>query len=191
MEDTWSRRAWVLACAMCIALWLAYLGLVPLGHWQADEYQTFGSLQDSVYDFVRWRVSSWSPRPLSEIFIYAYGRLVQATLHLAQVGVGEAGHLRELAQGQVGQLPLSADEGAEGFPLGVPGFWHQGLQGLRRPAGPAGPGYWGCSVSGELRCGTSWPRVTVTVANYSMQPCARWTRASGSTARGRVVMLLG
>lgn len=78
MEDTWSRRAWVLACAMCIALWLAYLGLVPLGHWQADEYQTFGSLQDSVYDFVRWRVSSWSPRPLSEIFIYAYGRLVQA-----------------------------------------------------------------------------------------------------------------
>jgi len=79
MEDTWFRRAWALACATCIALWLVYLGLVPLGHWQADEYQTFGSLQESVYEFVRWRISSWSPRPLSEIFIYAYGRLVQAS----------------------------------------------------------------------------------------------------------------
>lgn len=78
MEDTWFRRAWVLTCAMCTACWLAYLGLIPLGHWQADEYQTFGSLHGSVYDFVRWRVFSWSPRPLSEIFIYAYGRLVQA-----------------------------------------------------------------------------------------------------------------
>src|SRR6266487_3064951 len=46
--------------------------------------------------------------------------LVQAALQLAQVGVGDAGQLGQLAQGQVGELALHTDEGAERLHLRLP-----------------------------------------------------------------------
>ena len=51
-------------------------------------------------------------------------RLVEAPLELAQVGVGDLGHLGQLPQRQVGQLALGPDEGAEGLHLRLPGVVH-------------------------------------------------------------------
>ena len=49
---------------------------------------------------------------------------MQASLDLAEVGVGQAGHLGELAEREVGPLTLLTDEGAERFPLGLPQVGH-------------------------------------------------------------------
>jgi hypothetical protein len=46
--------------------------------------------------------------------------LVQAPLDLAQVRVGQAGHLGQLPQRQISPLALLADEGAERLSLGIP-----------------------------------------------------------------------
>jgi hypothetical protein len=53
-------------------------------------------------------------------------RLVQAPLQLAQVRVGDLGHLGQLPQRQVGQLALGPDEGAEGLHLRLPWVVHLG-----------------------------------------------------------------
>jgi hypothetical protein len=51
---------------------------------------------------------------------------VQAPLDLAEVRIGQAGQLGELAERQVGALALLADEGAERFPLRFPRVRHGG-----------------------------------------------------------------
>ena len=51
-----------------------YFGLVPLGQWQADEYDYFGRLRDGVGRAFSARMT-WSPRPLSETVYLAYGLL--------------------------------------------------------------------------------------------------------------------
>lgn len=51
-----------------------YFGLVPLGQWQADEYDYFGRLRQGVAQAFLTRLH-WSPRPLGETFYLAYGLL--------------------------------------------------------------------------------------------------------------------
>jgi hypothetical protein len=54
---------------------LAYLGLTPLGVWH-DEYSTLGHVRDDGFALIKLRILHWSPRPLSELFIYVYGLAV-------------------------------------------------------------------------------------------------------------------
>ena len=61
--------------ALCTVTLLAYLGLVPQGVWH-DEYWTLGHVRDEGFAHFKARVLHWSPRPLSEMFIYAYGLAV-------------------------------------------------------------------------------------------------------------------
>src|ERR1700734_1779883 len=58
-------------------------------------------------------------------FKHPHRRLVQATLNLAQVRVGQAGQLRELAQRQVGHLALGTDEGAKRLAALMPCVGHR------------------------------------------------------------------
>jgi adenylate kinase len=62
--------------------------------------------------------------PVRDRLEHAHRRLVQAALDLAQIRVGQAGPLGQLAQRQVGQLALRADEGAECLPLRLPRVRH-------------------------------------------------------------------
>src|SRR6185437_10249388 len=82
-------------------------------------------------------------------------RLVQAALDLAQVGVGQPGPLGQLAQGEVRELALAADEGAQRLHLTVPRLRHDYL--LLRPIGsrPA----CGCPIgnTGGVTYGTFTP----------------------------------
>jgi hypothetical protein len=78
MEDRKFRNAWAMACVVSSVVVLAYLGLVPLGNWQADEYDVFATLPDTAQAFIRARVEGWSPRPVSELLIYTYGWLVKS-----------------------------------------------------------------------------------------------------------------
>ena len=53
---------------------VVYLGLVPLGQWQSDEYDYFGKLRHGIGSAVAARLW-WSPRPVSEFLYGAYGLL--------------------------------------------------------------------------------------------------------------------
>jgi hypothetical protein len=55
---------------------------------------------------------------------HAHRGLMQAPLDLAEVGIGQAGQLRELAERQVGPLALLPDEDAERLALRFPEVWH-------------------------------------------------------------------
>ena len=61
---------------------------------------------------------------VGDLLEHAHRGLVQAALDLAEVRVRQVGQFRELAQGQVGHPALSADEGAERLPLGLPRVLH-------------------------------------------------------------------
>src|SRR5262249_31631592 len=61
----------------------------------------------------------------------ADGGLVQPALQLAEVGIGQAGQVRELPERQVGHLPLGADKGAKRLLLRLPRIAHGGFP---RPA---------------------------------------------------------
>jgi hypothetical protein len=63
---------------VCLIIFIAYLALVPAGHWQTDEYLTLRSIRDGGLDFLVLRLKSWSPRPLSELLIYLYAQAVAA-----------------------------------------------------------------------------------------------------------------
>ncbi|MFL9963729.1 hypothetical protein PQR02_22185 [Paraburkholderia sediminicola] len=64
------------ALALCAIAFLVYLGLTPLGVWQ-DEYITLGHVREEGFGIIKERLLHWSPRPLSEMFIWAYGIAVE------------------------------------------------------------------------------------------------------------------
>ena len=78
MDERAYRILWPVTLALCMVVFAAYLGLVPLGHWQMDEYQTIQALRSGGAEFLYQRVTSWSPRPFSEVLIYLYAQLVEA-----------------------------------------------------------------------------------------------------------------
>jgi hypothetical protein len=54
------------------AIFVAYAGLIPLGQWQADEFNYFASLQQGLLPAFLARLQ-WSPRPVAELLLGAYG----------------------------------------------------------------------------------------------------------------------
>lgn len=77
MDERAYRVFWLVTMALCIVVFAAYLGLAPLGHWQVDEYQTIRAVREGGAGFLYQRVAAWSPRPLSEVFVYGYAWLVE------------------------------------------------------------------------------------------------------------------
>ena len=71
----------VVGLSTCIfaAVLLAHFGLIGIGQWQADEYGDFARSAHRLAAFLD-RLT-WSPRPLSEAVLAAYGRM---TLHFQQ-----------------------------------------------------------------------------------------------------------
>ena len=63
-----------MAASILLAIVLVYLGFVPLGQWQSDEYEYFGKLNLGVGSAVLNRLW-WSPRPASEFVYGIYGLL--------------------------------------------------------------------------------------------------------------------
>jgi hypothetical protein len=55
----------------------AYMGLMPVGHWQPDEYATLRAIKLNGTDFLRERLVTWSPRPFSEFLIFLYAKAVE------------------------------------------------------------------------------------------------------------------
>lgn len=57
----------------------AYAGFIGTGMWHFDEYETFFQYKIIGFDFLWLRISTWSPRPFSEILIYLYALATNAT----------------------------------------------------------------------------------------------------------------
>jgi len=57
-----------------LAILTLYLGLIPLGQWQADEYDYFGRLKTGAWQAFIERLN-WSPRPIGEMLYLGYGLL--------------------------------------------------------------------------------------------------------------------
>lgn len=55
---------------------LAYVGLIPLGHWAPDEYATLGEYSRDGWSALAKRLVEWSPRPFSELLLFAYAKSV-------------------------------------------------------------------------------------------------------------------
>lgn len=69
---------WVTLIGAALLVICAYAGLVPYGHWQPDEFQTVVSYRTDPINFFWHRLSTWSPRPLSEALIYLYVQAIEA-----------------------------------------------------------------------------------------------------------------
>lgn len=74
-----------IVAGLFVVILALYFGLVPLGQWQADEYDYFGQLRGGIGQAFAVRMT-WSPRPLSETLYLAYGQLAN---HLHQPLTGE------------------------------------------------------------------------------------------------------
>lgn len=61
----------------CGFIVLAFVCLIPLGHWQTDEYQTAAAMRDGDLGALVHRIATWSPRPVSESIIFVYLRAVR------------------------------------------------------------------------------------------------------------------
>lgn len=75
--DRAGRSGLLLACLGLLGLLLVYAAQTGLGHWQVDEFRYFAD-----HEILGWRAYferfEVSPRPLSELLIYAYGAMVLA-----------------------------------------------------------------------------------------------------------------
>ena len=80
-QARWMDRIAIGLFAAVIAL---YFGLVPLGQWQADEYDYFSRLREGVGRAFATRIR-WSPRPLGEAIYLLYG-LVANRFHQPLTG---------------------------------------------------------------------------------------------------------
>jgi hypothetical protein len=57
----------------------AHASLLPLARWYPDEFYVFANQARFGWDAVSQRIFAWSPRPVSELLIYAYGHIVEQT----------------------------------------------------------------------------------------------------------------
>ncbi len=78
------RSEWIASGLFAIIITL-YFGLVPLGRWQADEYDYFGRLLHGIWDALANRLQ-WSPRPFCEALYLGYGLLANH-FHEPLIGV--------------------------------------------------------------------------------------------------------
>lgn len=74
-----SPRLTIAAMAVPLAIVALFAGLVPLGKWQLDEYDTIFDLRVGGLGAFFHRLSTLSFRPVSEALIYLYARWVEGT----------------------------------------------------------------------------------------------------------------
>ena len=67
-----------LALVVMMSILVAYGGLLPLGHWQGDEYFQGAFARDGGLSYLVGRLLGSSPRPVSETVLFAYYWLVAA-----------------------------------------------------------------------------------------------------------------
>jgi hypothetical protein len=74
----WSLSAaiYTVASALLVAIVAAHAGAVGLGQWQGDEYDYAASLRDQGVAYAIDRVTTHSPRPVSEFLVWLYLALV-------------------------------------------------------------------------------------------------------------------
>lgn len=66
----------VATVAVSAAVFLLFMGLVPVGRWQGDEFFVAANIREQGVGYLVARVWNWSPRPLSEFLLYGYFRAV-------------------------------------------------------------------------------------------------------------------
>lgn len=69
----------LLALLVPAAVIAVYTGLIPLGKWYPDEYDTYLHFRELGVTFLVERMLHWSYRPFSELLIYAYSQAVLFT----------------------------------------------------------------------------------------------------------------
>ncbi|WP_428394026.1 hypothetical protein [Lichenicoccus sp.] len=64
---------------LCVAILAAHAGLLGEAHWRGDDYICAAFARDFGWRYL-WqaRIDGWSPRPLSELVYFGYGRLAAA-----------------------------------------------------------------------------------------------------------------
>lgn len=72
--------------AILLAMIALHFGLVDLGEWGVDEFCVFSSYRDMGWTAFVDRLIGWSPRPISEVLIWAYACLVN-WIHKPLIGV--------------------------------------------------------------------------------------------------------
>ncbi len=77
--DKFSRITNTLAIITATIGLLAFVGLVPLSRWQVDEFHTGAIFREQGLSGWWIRVSTWSPRFLSELALYYYQTWVSST----------------------------------------------------------------------------------------------------------------
>ena len=77
-----SRASISIGILVCTAVLALHAALLPEAHWQGDDFLCAGFARDFGWRYL-WqaRIDGWSPRPLSEPILYAYGRLAAAWRH--------------------------------------------------------------------------------------------------------------
>ena len=80
-RDLTARRDWLvlLAALLSLATIAIYAGLIPIGTWQADEYDTQRAFRSEGFFFLVRRIYGWSYRPLSEGLLFLYELAVRIT----------------------------------------------------------------------------------------------------------------
>ncbi|MBS1104112.1 hypothetical protein JK202_14040 [Gluconobacter sp. Dm-62] len=64
-------------CVMVLVIALQ-AAILPAAVWQGDEYDYFANIREHGLSFLSDRLLHWSPRPFSEIAVFAYGTVVNA-----------------------------------------------------------------------------------------------------------------
>ena len=69
----------IIGVALCLAILALHAGLLGEAHWRGDDYLCAAFARDFGWRYL-WqaRVDGWSPRPLSELVFFLYGRLAAA-----------------------------------------------------------------------------------------------------------------
>ena len=73
------ERIEIVVILTSLLIFIAYIALTPIGHWQTDEYSIAQLIHQSGLHGLLQRLLHWSPRPLSELFIFSYFKLVDLT----------------------------------------------------------------------------------------------------------------
>lgn len=69
----------IVLSGVAFILILGYAGLLGTSTWRPDEYDTLARYRTEGTHFLWHRIIAWSPRPFSELLIYFYAALVNAT----------------------------------------------------------------------------------------------------------------
>ncbi len=75
-----------ISLVILLAMIALHFGLVDLGQWAIDEFIVISSYRDKGWTAFLDRLIDWSPRPISEVLIWAYACLVN-WIHKPLTGV--------------------------------------------------------------------------------------------------------